>query len=519
MRRSLHKSIAALCFILAIPSVSSASANKAVSVFATGNATLTLTSPAGGECWRSGSTENITWSATLIDSVRIEYTLNGGAVWTALSLSTPASSGTYAWSLPDTVTTTCRVRITDAADSTITDATQGYFSLLERNLNASFTVDADLQSPGSQGVARLPQAGSSQTIGFALYGLEWEQARGFTLRLSWDPAKATYRSTSSSATITDDERTINGDTFIPEAEQNILGPTLISAGEENTPGFYTNSFAQYLSAPANAAEGLVWYAVFRTAATFVPGDTLAIRAELTMADENGVQRNLGVRYFMLAPDMTAPANLVVSDVPEDQGHSLYLTWTPSPAEALGQVEWYRIYRSRLAEFTDPVPLTSFADLDSLIFYEEMHTVLIDSVAAGTSEFTDPFVPLNDSTYYYWVQAVGPAGASKPVSSRVRTAVEDAAPAAFALTGNFPNPFNPSTTIAFTLPVTGTAELTVFDITGRKVRTLMEGTLSPGAHSVVWDGRDDSGVAVSSGVYLSRLRMGSMTATGRMMLLK
>jgi serine protease AprX len=95
------------------------------------------------------------------------------------------------------------------------------------------------------------------------------------------------------------------------------------------------------------------------------------------------------------------------------------------------------------------------------------------------------------------------------------------PAAYLpeINGNYPNPFNPSTTIGFTLPATGATSLSVFSITGRKVRELVNETLSAGPHSVAWDGRDDSGKPVSSGVYLSRLRMGGHITGGRMLLVK
>jgi Tol biopolymer transport system component len=106
-----------------------------------------------------------------------------------------------------------------------------------------------------------------------------------------------------------------------------------------------------------------------------------------------------------------------------------------------------------------------------------------------------------------------------VMKRLQTAVTEVAPVGFALTGNYPNPFNPSTAISFTLPASGPVSLAVYDITGRKVRDLVSGPLSAGMHSVAWDGRDASGKAVSSGVYLSRLVQGKNTISRRMLLMK
>ena len=102
-----------------------------------------------------------------------------------------------------------------------------------------------------------------------------------------------------------------------------------------------------------------------------------------------------------------------------------------------------------------------------------------------------------------------------------TAVEDdiAVPSAIELTGNYPNPFNPSTTIEFTIPEAGFTELTVYNAMGQKVCDLVSHTLTAGKHSVVWDGRDTRGLTVSSGIYISKLKRGDNTVSRRMMLVK
>ncbi len=70
--------------------------------------------------------------------------------------------------------------------------------------------------------------------------------------------------------------------------------------------------------------------------------------------------------------------------------------------------------------------------------------------------------------------------------------------------NYPNPFNPATTITFELPDRANVEVVIFDVTGRKVRTLLHERRGSGEHIINWDGRDDAGVPVSSGVYLCKL---------------
>jgi hypothetical protein len=74
-----------------------------------------VTSPNGGENWMTGKTENITWTSTNVTNVKIEYTTNNGATWTVVSTSTPASSGSYAWIIPNTPSTLCKVKVSDAS--------------------------------------------------------------------------------------------------------------------------------------------------------------------------------------------------------------------------------------------------------------------------------------------------------------------------------------------------------------------------------------------------------------------
>ena len=91
---------------------------------------------------------------------------------------------------------------------------------------------------------------------------------------------------------------------------------------------------------------------------------------------------------------------------------------------------------------------------------------------------------------------------------------------FALKGNFPNPFNPSTLIQFSLAKAGKVNLAIYNVAGQKVRELVRNAeLTPGIHNVLWDGHDDLGKPVSSGIYLSRLQMGGKALTSRMLLMK
>jgi flagellar hook assembly protein FlgD len=85
--------------------------------------------------------------------------------------------------------------------------------------------------------------------------------------------------------------------------------------------------------------------------------------------------------------------------------------------------------------------------------------------------------------------------------------------------NYPIPFNPSTTIEFSLPERSRATLSVFTITGQKVSDLFSGVLPPGNHRIRWNGTDASGNRLSSGVYLFQLDDGKRAVVRKVLLMK
>jgi|GEM_PF-6127040 len=101
---------------------------------------------------------------------------------------------------------------------------------------------------------------------------------------------------------------------------------------------------------------------------------------------------------------------------------------------------------------------------------------------------------------------------------METPVDASLPHDFGLV-NYPNPFNPATRISFNLPGATEVELTIMNIVGQRVVTLVEGRLEAGAHTVTWDGSDSRGHQVASGVYLYRLCTSEGTASKKMILLR
>jgi len=93
------------------------------------------------------------------------------------------------------------------------------------------------------------------------------------------------------------------------------------------------------------------------------------------------------------------------------------------------------------------------------------------------------------------------------------------PSEYTLHQNYPNPFNPSTTISYSLPEQSNVKLTFFDIQGREIMTLQDASQIPGSYEVQWNGMDQQGNHVSTGVYFARLQAGAYSKTIKMLYLK
>jgi hypothetical protein len=99
------------------------------------------------------------------------------------------------------------------------------------------------------------------------------------------------------------------------------------------------------------------------------------------------------------------------------------------------------------------------------------------------------------------------------------AVADLAAVTNRLDQNRPNPFHPRTAITFQVAAPERVCLEIFDLSGRRIRTLVEGVLPPGGHKVFWSGTDSQGHELPSNLYVYRLQIGRFTATRKMLLLK
>jgi hypothetical protein len=93
------------------------------------------------------------------------------------------------------------------------------------------------------------------------------------------------------------------------------------------------------------------------------------------------------------------------------------------------------------------------------------------------------------------------------------------PVEFSLDQNYPNPFNPTTSIPFCLKKTGETTLTIYNMLGQQVRSLVNNTMTAGSHKMRWDGLDDYGLPVSAGIYIYRLKSGDFNEARQLTLVR
>ena len=173
---------------------------------------------------------------------------------------------------------------------------------------------------------------------------------------------------------------------------------------------------------------------------------------------------------------------------------------------------------------------SDADMDALVDF--MLALTDNRVRTAKAPFDHPELDVPNGPHLLSVGAAGAgpvltfaaispfakSGAAK-VSEGGADLVPDAVVALPSLRGNYPNPFNPSTKIAYSLPAAGHVRLSVYDVAGQKVRTLVDAEEAAGSKTVEWNGRTDGDVTVATGVYFVRLEAGGTAQTKKVQMVK
>ena len=371
-----------------------------------------------------------------------------------------------------------------------------------QNENASISIDFNYDQSGNQGMNAIDAPGVAATVYFEVRIDNCSKFDTYFFELLYSTEDLIYDDAWTDNVKGDDEE----DNILKSLGAGVIdAPAVIDSS--GTVGVITFSRTNDTNDPAlcPTGEGLLGLFRFKTKVA-APRSVEFKRVE--WYDVDGVmdlckQENKG-EGFMGGGSL--PVKLS-SFTARENGESILLEWsTESEKDSWG----FNILRSTAKDGT----------------YERVNAELVQ--AAGNSrtridyEYTDVRVE-KGVTYYYKLEQIDLNGAVSyygPVKATIVDGVNtvDGAPVSFVLHDNYPNPFNPRTTIRFELPKDEYVTLDIFNIAGAKIRTLVSAPFQAGVHSVGWDGTNDYGDKVSSGAYLYKFTAGAFTKNSKMMFL-
>ena len=205
--------------------------------------------------------------------------------------------------------------------------------------------------------------------------------------------------------------------------------------------------------------------------------------------------------FMDPSTMTLPVELTSFTGCETNGH-IELNWT---VQSENNLSGYNVYHSTSNDVATRVKVNSGN---------------IQATNAATSHSYNYAISEASGTWYYWLESVEMNGGTTlygPVA--ITTSISEVAPAVTALETAYPNPFNPSTTIKYSLKQASDVKIVIYNAKGQLVRTLVNGHKEAGYYNATWIGNDDRGNRVASGIYLYKMITKDYVKVQKMMMIK
>lgn len=527
--------------------------------------TIAVTAPNGGENWPTGGLRNITWTRSgAVNSVKLEYSTNNGTAWSTIIASVPAVPSTYAWTVPTTPTTQGRVRVTWTVSDTVSDLSDGPFTIsvatfpiittspdsLVATLNAGGGTTTRTLTIGNTGTAALDWSISEgaalaagphvpQPQADELYP-NWQTGKGEADRYHGpEPAQVdTVVGPDSAGYRAIDSDSPGGPTY-NWFDISTIGIQITSWTGTSDDGYATIALPFQFSFYDNTynsvnicTNGFVNFGATSTAYSngAIPSTATPNNACYGLWDDLNLTSSGTVHYYFDTPG--SRFIIQYTDVPfySGGGTAKFQIILKSTGEILyqynnitgatnsstvgienlgGTVAVQLIYSANYLHNNLAILISK-----GLLWVEESPSS--GSIApAGNQPVTVTFnsTGLTAGTYRGILAIVSNDAPRSPRNIPVRLSVLPSdvreqrgtgIPKEFALEQNYPNPFNPTTTISYSLPTEATVRLKIFNMLGQEVITLVDAPHAAGYYDVRWSGNSNRGVVVSSGVYMYRL---------------
>ena len=462
--------------------------------------TANILSPAGGESWAVGSTQNITWTSSNITNMKIDFTTNEGGSWTTITESTPASAGSYSWNIPNANSSVkCKVRLSDADNQFTSVLSTGDFTILN-NISSAITVSAP--AAGENLIA-----GSSRTISWTSsyvsnVKLEYSNDNGgswniinpsvSSTALSYPWIVASTPSTQCKVRISD---IINSSVFGETPVFSILGSA------SNQAILSANVFTKAgVSADSNYATDVLLRV--RGSATIDNQRKTYLKFDMSGFTGTIDKAELKVTAYQVLANTSGPNRMDVFTVGDDSWPEPTITWNNSPLSGT------YLFTQEFATKSTTQPDTTYPlDVTAYVKGEFAGDKIVSFCLTDTT---------NNNTDIRLGSNRGYVTPPQLVLYSV-TGINDKSnniPKEFGIHQNYPNPFNPSTKISYSIPKSGQVKITIYDILGSVVTVLSNEVQNAGTHELVWNAS-----SYSSGVYFYRVQYGEHDKTTKMILMK
>jgi hypothetical protein len=518
--------------------------------------TIAVTYPIGGETFVAGDPLSITWnSACFTGSVDILMSEDGGSGWNPI-VSGTENDGIYPTSLSSSVSTDQGlIKVSDSNDGIPSDQSDGFFTV--RN----FTIRSEPET-------LVVSAGKDTSCKIIL-----ESQFGFSLSCSLTvdegslPANTTYDFDLNPVVPTDTAiLTFHTESSTPSCTSHVIVTGAKVSGIKNQlehstevilivtglpPDFSIDASPETLWVPRGYSNN------YKVILTSING--FASNCTLSVTENYPLGTTATFNPPKLIPTDSSILTLTIPSIAERDTFTLTIT-----ATEMGKGEGITHSKDVILIVTLPTwmfkveafPDTQIISQGNLTTYDvtiipnegftspcTLFVEFVGGLPGGvTANFDSNPIPPNDTSTLtittqlstppdtYDLAIIAVATKKQKDTTYVKLIVEQAtdvdeegdqpnAPDKFALFQNQPNPFNPETRISYYLPEGCEVKLTIYNILGRRVRTLFEGYQNAGMKTLVWDGNDDQGTQLSSGIYFYRLQAGNFNQTRKMSLIK
>lgn len=546
---------------------------------------ITVISPNGGENWPVGSTQDILWiSSGQISEVKIEYSTDGGFIWDEVVENT-TNDGSYSWTITETLSANCLLRISDAADGKPFDDSDHAFTILAPTLKTTLSY-------GSSGwnmlsVPLKPEYSSPEAVfgdditnpkiwtydpnnDECIYPDSIKLGTGYWIMVSED----TQVDATGLLAPTDEPYILHlvpgktgwlliGNPFSVEIELTniriLRDQQMITLEQAYAMGWLYKDFFEWHK---KDAEGD--YDQYKTVSLpkgrlypwqgywlldlkecdmllypFTPSTLKPSHLLLTKSSTNSLE-SWKVQLMAYGEQMADIENyLGISNMARDTYDVTDLPEPPVPPYSVGlffpHAEWEQKSAQYAQDIRAPLDLGNSKTWDIEVVNNCGRGEIIltwQGVESISHEYELRLVDKEHPGVVYDMRKTRQIRYTSPKKIMVRCfqiviwrttscviSEESEIPEVYALFQNYPNPFNKGTVINYSLPMSGRVIISLYNLSGQRIKTLIEEDKSPGYHIVYWDGRNEQGAEVTTGIYVYQLKVGNFVCTKKLVYLK